>query len=127
MKRSALLLVASLALLISLAAALAAADSETPNDPRVNPNANACYTGGSMEGKCKLDGELWIAGWYAIRLQYGLIGRDQIPDPYKWLLPPISDTNNTGDVTDEPTREFPTSPPKPPTLTPVPSPTMKPL
>ena len=57
MKRSVFLLVASLALLVSLAAALAAADSETPNDPRVNPNANACYTGGSMEGKCNLDGD----------------------------------------------------------------------
>ncbi len=89
MKRSVLFLIASLALLVSLVAALAATDTETPNDPRVNPNANACYTGGSMAGKCKLDDELWIAGWYEIRREYGLIGNNQIPDQYKWLLPPL--------------------------------------
>lgn len=102
MKRSVLVLIASLALLISLVAALAATDSETPNDPRVNLNANACYTGGSMAGKCKLDDELWIAGWYAIRFDYGLVGRDQIPDQYKWLLPPKSN--------DDPAKEFSPTP-----------------
>lgn len=143
MKRSMLLLVTLLALLVSLAAALADTDSETPNDPRVNPNANACYTGGSMEGKCKLDDELWNAGWYAIRFQYGLIGRNQVPDQYKWILPPASEPNNAAEVTDEPvganptspfntstpmpTREFPTPPPKPATATPVPTLTPTPI
>lgn len=147
MKRSMLVLVASLAILITLVVAFAATDAETPNDPRVNPNANACYTGGSMEGKCGLDDELWIAGWYAIRLQYNLIDGNQVPIQYKWILPPASEPNNEADVTDEPiganptspfntstaipteiptnpptmtsipTREFPTAPPKPPTAT----------
>ena len=119
MKRSTLFLTLCALLLLSLVAALAANDSETPNDPRVNPNANACYTGGSMEGKCKLDDQLWIAGWYAIRFEYGLIGRDQIPDQYKWLLPPLSS------ATDDPVGAFPTSPPILPT--PSATPTMKPL
>jgi len=86
MKRTILLGVAGLALLVSLFAATAATPKETPNDPRTNPDANACYTGGSMAGKCKLDDELWKAGWYEIRLEYGLISRDQVPDQYKWLL-----------------------------------------
>ena len=86
MKRMILLAITGLILLLTLVAALAAPHSETPNDPRVNPDANACYNGGSMAGKCKLDDELWIAGWYEIRLEQGLISSDQIPDSYKWLL-----------------------------------------
>ena len=86
MKRTVLIIVATIALLVSLMVALAANNSETPNDPDVNPNANACYTGGSMAAKCKLDEQLWIAGWYEIRLERGIISRDQVPDPYKWLL-----------------------------------------
>src|SRR5438105_5028736 len=91
MKRVVLLSIMSLVLLVSLMVALAATHSETPNDPRLNPDANACYTGGSMAGKCKLDDQLWIAGWYAIRLEYGLISGNQIPDQYKWLLPQTTD------------------------------------
>jgi len=87
MKRTVLLVVVIFVLLLSLMVALAATHSETPNDPRVNPDANACYTGGSWAGKCKLDDELWIAGWYEIRLEYGLISGNQVPDQYKWILP----------------------------------------
>ncbi len=124
MKRSILLLIASLALLISLVAALAASDSDTPNDPRINPDANACYTGGSMEGKCKLDDELWKAGWYLIRFEYGLIGRDQIPDQYKWLLPSVFNTNNTAVATGMPP-QIPSATPSP--VTPTPTPTATPM
>ena len=108
MKRIVLLVIASFALLLSLVVALAAVPhSETPNDPRVNPDANACYTGGSMAGKCKLDDELWIAGWYEIRLEYGLISGDQVPDQYKWLL-------TRPQVTPDPGKPMPT-----PTLRPL--------
>jgi hypothetical protein len=96
MKRVVLAIV-SLVLLASLVVALAATHSETPNDPHLNPDANACYTGGSMAGKCKLDDQLWIAGWYAIRFEYGLISANQIPDQYKWLL-----NSTTPLVTEEP-------------------------
>jgi len=86
MKRTIILSIVATVLLMSLVAVMAAVHSETPNDPRVNPDANACYTGGAMAGKCGLDDQLWIAGWYFIRLQYGTISRDQFPDAYKWLL-----------------------------------------
>ena len=86
MKRTVVLGIAALVLVFSLMVVVAATSKETPNDPRSNPDANACYTGGSMAGKCKLDGELWKAGWYEIRLEYGLISGDQVPDQYKWLL-----------------------------------------
>lgn len=87
MKRSVVLAVLLVALLFSLVMAVFADPHETPNDPHVNPDANACFTGGSMAGKCGLDEQLWIAGWYAIRFEYGMISGDQIPDQYKWLLP----------------------------------------
>ncbi len=53
------------------------------NDPAVNENANACYEGGSMEGKCNddFDGDgvisdfevtwAWECGWYLIRYEAG--------------------------------------------------------
>ena len=88
MKRTVVLAVASLVLLVTLVVTMAATPpQETPNDPRVNPDANACYAGGSWAGKCKLDDELWIAGWYEIRLERRLISGDQVPDQYKWILP----------------------------------------
>jgi hypothetical protein len=90
MKRIVLLMIAAITVVVLLVAALAVSGSETPNDPRVNPDANACYTGGSWVGKCKLDDELWIAGWYEIRLEYGLISGDQVPAQYKWILPQVT-------------------------------------
>ena len=91
MKRPVLLSMTVFALLLSIVMAVFADPHETPNDPRLNTDANACYTGGSMAGKCKLDDQLWIAGWYAIRFEYGLISGDQIPDQYKWLLPQVTE------------------------------------
>jgi hypothetical protein len=32
---------------------------------------------------------MWVAGWYLIRFETGLIGRDEFPDQYDWLLPPV--------------------------------------
>lgn len=104
MKRIILLVLALFALFVSMMVVLAV-PHETPNDPRVNPDANACYTGGSMAGKCKLDDQLWIAGWYKIRLEYGLISGDQVPDAYKWLL-------DTPQVTPEPSKPAPTPTPR---------------
>ena len=64
-------------------------DPATPeeNDPRTNPDANACFVGGSMVGKCGDSDLFWNAGWYLIRFERGLITRDQVPDQYKWVLP----------------------------------------
>lgn len=114
-KRNLLFVVVAIGVFILLNVAFTAAFSETPNDPTLNPDANACYTGGSMAGTCNTD-YLWIAGWYAIRLQFGTISASQIPDTYQWLIPALPQT------TEEP-RLFPTNPPSAPTLTPVPFPT----
>ena len=62
-----------------------------PNDPAVNEDANACYEGGSMEGKCGLDADgdgtleqheldwAWACGWYAIRIEAGMIPASGLP------------------------------------------------
>ncbi|MBA3874593.1 MAG: hypothetical protein H0X30_36150 [Anaerolineae bacterium] len=124
MKRQIILIAAPFILLVTLAAVFASTHVETPNDPRTNPDANACYTGGSLAGKCKLDDQLWIAGWYEIRLEYGLITRGQFPDPYKWLL-----SDPPEDATADGTRIFPTGQPPVPTsppITPSPTPTAGP-
>jgi hypothetical protein len=68
-----------------------AADDTLPNDPNVNPDANACFAGGVWAGKCGDSGYLWEGGWYLIRYFYGLIPRSQFPDQYKWALPSLEE------------------------------------
>jgi len=62
-------------------------DQGNPNDPTVNDRANACYAGGSLEGKCDSD-ILWAAGWYLIRFEFGTFERGDIPTWVVWVLPP---------------------------------------
>lgn len=62
-------------------------DRGNPNDPAVNERANACYAGASMAGQCGDNELMWIAGWYLIRFEHGLIGADQIPADLLWILP----------------------------------------
>lgn len=51
-----------------------------------DPKDNACYPGGSMEGRC--ENELhWNAGWYRARWESKLITRDDIPFIYQWVVP----------------------------------------
>ncbi len=82
-----------------MSAAFAAADT-LPNDPKLNPDANACYAGGTLEGRCNgvdsnLDGVVsedevkfaWVGGWYLIRFQAGMISRADFPKEYLYLLP----------------------------------------
>jgi hypothetical protein len=79
-----------IALLIVPALFLSAAESVddrgNPNDPNANEQANACYAGAALEGKCHTEDE-WIAGWYLIRFQYGIYSRDEVPEEYRWVLP----------------------------------------
>ena len=72
-------------LMCVLGLSLAAQDAE-PNDPRVNERANACYDGGTLEGKCQIEEE-WKAGWYLIRVEYGIFAQDDVPQSYQWLFP----------------------------------------
>ncbi len=72
--------------------ALAQDDLGSPNDPAENERANACFAGGSWEGKCHrtdtdFDGDvdihdinwMWRCGWYVIRAEHGLLNEGQYP------------------------------------------------
>lgn len=90
MKRKMSILVAvvlTFAFTVLLVVADGTDDRGNQNDPTVNERANACYEGGSMEGKCSSTIE-WQAGWYLIRYEYGLLSRDEIPAWVIWVLPP---------------------------------------
>lgn len=65
-----ILFVVFMLLFVVSAIAIAAGvdDQGNPNDPAVNERANACYEGGSMEGKCDTDWE-WVCGWHLIRAE----------------------------------------------------------
>jgi len=64
-------------LLIAAGAAFAQEGGDpTPNDPTAREDANACYAGGTMDGKCALDADgdgvledfeedwAWECGWF---------------------------------------------------------------
>ncbi|MBN8594949.1 MAG: hypothetical protein J0M33_24565 [Anaerolineae bacterium] len=72
-----------------------AADEVPSNDPTVNENANACYEGGSMAGKCGDDIVLWQAGWYLIRFEAGIYTRETFPTGFAWVLPPLPEEEVT--------------------------------
>jgi hypothetical protein len=86
--------------LVVIGSAFADDDASLANNPNVNPNANACFAGGTLEGRCNPvdangDGQFsteeiqagWIGGWYLIRFQYGLLSRANFPAEYAYLLP----------------------------------------
>ncbi|MEQ8674927.1 MAG: hypothetical protein RLP44_03840 [Aggregatilineales bacterium] len=83
-------------------------DEGNPNDPRINERANACYEGGTLEGKCSTEAE-WQAGWYLIRYQNGMINRQGIPEWAQWVLQ--EEPGIFGTTTPTP---FPTTTPLPP-------------
>src|SRR5688572_33063767 len=74
-----------------LSVVVLSADDTLPNDPNLNPDANACFAGGIWEGKCGDSGYLWEGGWYLIRYFTGIIPRSQFPDQYKWALPTLEE------------------------------------
>ncbi len=53
-------------------------DRGQPNDPNINPRANACYTDGTWEDTCVNDW-YWTCGWYLIRLEYEIYTTQHIP------------------------------------------------
>lgn len=108
MKRPLILVVLVVSLLLPalfIRAAVGVDDRGNPNDPAVNPRANACYTGGSLEGKCHTEVE-WVAGWYLIRFESGILSRDEVPEDYQWVLPDVPVLNSapapTATVTPKP-------------------------
>jgi hypothetical protein len=53
--------------------------------PTESPLDNACYTGGSMEGKCDWPTQdeedwAWNCGWYVARYDQGLFTPNQVPE-----------------------------------------------
>ncbi|MEO1288621.1 MAG: hypothetical protein AAFV93_12700 [Chloroflexota bacterium] len=74
--------------------------SPTDNDPTINDDANACFAGGVLEGRCNddLDGDgvitdvetnwAWNCGWYLIRYNDGMYNRDDVPITCQIMLPP---------------------------------------
>ena len=64
-------------------------DQGIPNIPLFNERANACYGGASLSGACVSD-EDWICGWSVIRLENGLLTREELPAECVALLPSIS-------------------------------------
>jgi hypothetical protein len=65
-------------LLLLSVSIVALGQEELPNDPLVNPDANACYEGGTLEGRCLAEID-WQAGWYLIRYEADMITYAQIP------------------------------------------------
>ncbi|MFN8377652.1 MAG: hypothetical protein U0452_03175 [Anaerolineae bacterium] len=63
-------------------------DQGNPNDPAVNERANACYAGGTMDGKCTNELE-WQCSWYLIRFETGMISRAEFPAACAGLLPEL--------------------------------------
>jgi len=68
-------------------------DRGNPNDPATNERANACFEGGSMDGKCTTTDidengsvEEWEidwhfeCGWYLIRYEYNMISENALPE-----------------------------------------------
>jgi hypothetical protein len=88
MKQLGKLLIALVLFAISVGM-VGAQDEPLANDPNVNPDANACFAGGSMEGKCADSEYLWTGAWYKIRFDFGLISRAVFPDQYRWMLPEV--------------------------------------
>ena len=80
--------------LLVMVGVLAAQDDQGKvNDPGANERANACFAGGSLEGKChttdadrdggidQLDVEfMWWCGWYLIRVEYKQIPPSAAPE-----------------------------------------------
>jgi hypothetical protein len=83
-----------ISVLLVMVGVLAAQDDQGKvNDPGPNERANACFAGGSLEGKChttdadrdgdidQLDVEfMWWCGWYLIRVEYKHIPPSAAPE-----------------------------------------------
>ncbi len=88
------------AVLVVVVGALVAQDDRgNINDPGFNERANACFAGGSLEGKCHttdadFDGDIddldieymWWCGWYLIRVEFKQIPPFAAPEGCQPLL-----------------------------------------
>lgn len=85
MKRSTTLVMVCLLLLMSLLAAPAALADDSGEAVPLDPEANACFDGGTLAGKCDTE-DMWVAGWLLARVEYGVLDPHDVPDEYAWIL-----------------------------------------
>jgi hypothetical protein len=97
MKRTSvfcILLMIVLASLLVVPAALAETESADPGgEHELDPDANACYEGGTLAGQCHSDAD-WSAGWFLVRYEHGEMDRERIPGEYHGYLPRPVETHN---------------------------------
>lgn len=74
-------------ILLTSSLAFAVDDQGNPNDPTINPRANACYEDGSMADKCDTPWE-WECGWHLIQFEEGLTTRGEFPSWCLSIIPP---------------------------------------
>ena len=92
MKRSLLFSIVSIFIFVSLLTVQAAfADDHGESD--LDPDANACFEGGTLEGQCHTEA-MWEAGWILVRVEHGLIDPGDVPDEHDWI---VSDHSSDGD------------------------------
>ncbi len=85
MKRSTVLVMVCLLLLMSLLAAQAALADDSGEAVPLDPEANACFDGGTLAGKCDTE-DMWVAGWLLVRVEHGVLDPHDVPDEYAWIL-----------------------------------------
>ncbi len=85
MKRSTIITAICVLALVSLftfSAAFAADDAHTD----IDPNANACFEGGSLYGQCDTEA-MWKAGWFRAQVELGALSADDVPAEFAWAVP----------------------------------------
>ena len=87
MKRAITLFTLTLVIVLAAVIVVQAEPDSPPGVPPDDEDANACYSGGSMEGKCITDWH-WKCGWFLIRFEEGLLSRENFPQECETVLPP---------------------------------------
>jgi hypothetical protein len=90
MKRKATLFV-GIIFIVVMALSFVHADDATPEPG--TPQENECNPGGVLYREANQDGcpteWYWKAGWYLAAVNNGRISRDDVPDEFKSVLPPV--------------------------------------